>query len=147
MRSKEWGRCILLTQHRRALVPILLYCGGELDLLPDMPAAEKRGHPVTAHEEIAQAVAVVRAICNPYRAAEAHRQPVKRRPANRTRRYPGGRVASGQTLTTVLTAHRLPKGVTWQYQLISFRQPQTGDAHYTLMNMGAAGLAITAAWR
>jgi yecA family protein len=86
LRSKEWGRCILLTEHRRALVPILVYCEGELDLLPDMPAAEKRGHQVTAHKEIAQAVAAARAICNPYRNAEAHRQPVKRHPASRTRR-------------------------------------------------------------
>ena len=40
-RTKEWGECILLTEHRQALVPILVYCEGELDLLPDMPAAEK----------------------------------------------------------------------------------------------------------
>ena len=42
LRSKEWGECILL-EHRQALVPILVYCEGELDLLPDMPAAEKSG--------------------------------------------------------------------------------------------------------
>ncbi|MGA7263502.1 MAG: hypothetical protein WBX30_21785 [Stellaceae bacterium] len=35
--------------------------------------------------EIAHAVAAARAICNPYRAAEARRQPVKRRRANSTR--------------------------------------------------------------
>jgi yecA family protein len=83
LRSTEWGRCILLTQHRQVLVPILVYCEGELDLLPDMPAAEKRRRQATAHAEIAQAVAAVRAICNPYRAAEA-RRPAKRR--SRTRR-------------------------------------------------------------
>jgi yecA family protein len=26
LRSKEWGECILLTEHRQALVPILVYC-------------------------------------------------------------------------------------------------------------------------
>ena len=83
LRSKEWGRCILLTQHRQVLVPILVYCEGELDLLPDMPAVEKRRRQATAHAEIAQAVAAAHAICNPYRAAEAH-QPAKRR--SRTRR-------------------------------------------------------------
>jgi yecA family protein len=80
---KEWGRCILLTEHRQVLVPILVYCEGELDLLPDMPAAEKRRRQATAHAEIAQAVADARNICNPYRAAEA-RQPTKRRRAGRT---------------------------------------------------------------
>jgi hypothetical protein len=83
LRSKEWGRCILLTEHRQVLVPILVYCEGELDLLPDMPAAEKRRRQATAHAEIAQAVADARNICNPYRAAEA-RQPTKRRRAGRT---------------------------------------------------------------
>ncbi len=42
-------------------------------LLPEMPATEKRQRQGTAHEQIAQAVAAVRAICNPYRAAEASR--------------------------------------------------------------------------
>ena len=83
LRSKEWGRCILLTEHRQVLVPILVYCEGELDLLPDMPAAEKRRRQATAHAEIAQAVADARNICNPYRADEA-RQPTKRRRAGRT---------------------------------------------------------------
>jgi hypothetical protein len=50
-----------------------------------MPAAEKRGRQATAHAEIAGAVAAARAICNPYRAAEAHR-PAKRRRVSRTRR-------------------------------------------------------------
>ena len=85
LRSKKWGECILLTEHRQALVPILVYCEGELDLLPDMPAAEKRRRQATAHAEIAHAVVAARAICNPYRAAEARRQPVKRRRANSTR--------------------------------------------------------------
>ena len=84
LRSKEWGECILL-EHRQALVPILVYCEGELDLLPDMPAAEKCRRQATAHAEIAYAVAAARAICNPYRAAEARRQPVKQRRANSTR--------------------------------------------------------------
>jgi yecA family protein len=85
LRSKEWGRCILLTKHRQVLVPILVYCEGELDLLPDMPAAEKHRRQANAHAEIAQAVAAVRNICNPYRAAES-RQPARRRRASRPRR-------------------------------------------------------------
>jgi yecA family protein len=83
LRAKEWGKHILLTEHRQALAPILVYCEGELDLLPDMPATQK--HQATAHSQIAQAVAAARAICNPHRAAEARRQPVKRRRASRTR--------------------------------------------------------------
>jgi len=86
LRAKEWGKLILLTEHRRALVPILVYCEGELDLLPDMPAAEQRRRQATAHAGIAQAVAAARAVCNPYRAAEARRQPTKRRRASRMRR-------------------------------------------------------------
>ena len=81
------GEHVLLTEHRQALVPILLHCEGELDLdlLPDMPAAEQRRRQATAHSEIAQAVAAARAICNPHRAAEARRQPVKQRHASPTR--------------------------------------------------------------
>jgi yecA family protein len=85
LRAKKWGKHILLTEHRQALAPILVYCEGELDLLPDMPATQKRRRQVTAHSEIAQAVATARAICNPHRAAEARRQPVKRRRASRAR--------------------------------------------------------------
>jgi yecA family protein len=85
LRAKEWGKHILLTEHRQALAPILVYCEGELDLLPDMPATQKQTRQATAHSEIAQAVATARAICNPHRAAEARRQPVKRRCASRAR--------------------------------------------------------------
>jgi yecA family protein len=85
LRAKEWGKHILLTEHRQALAPILVYCEGELDLLPDMPATQKRRRQATAHSEIAQAVATARAICNPHRAAGARRQPVKRRRASRAR--------------------------------------------------------------
>jgi yecA family protein len=83
---KEWGEHILLTKHREVLVPILVYCEGELDLLPDMAAAEKRRRQAADHAEIAQAVAAARAICNPYRAAETHRQLAKRHRATRARR-------------------------------------------------------------
>jgi yecA family protein len=86
LRAKEWGTHILLTEHCRALVPILVYCEGELDPLPDMPTAEKHRRQATAHAGIAQAVAAARAVCNPHRAAEARRQPVRRRRASRTRR-------------------------------------------------------------
>jgi yecA family protein len=85
LRAKEWGKHVLLTEHRQALLPILLYCEGELSLLPDMPAAEQRRRQANAHSEIAQAVAAARAICNPHRAVEARRQPAKRRRASRTR--------------------------------------------------------------
>jgi hypothetical protein len=80
------GESILLTNHRQVLIPILVYCEGELDLLPEMTAAEKRRRHATAHEQIAQAVATIRAICNPYRAVEARRQPAKRRRSARMRR-------------------------------------------------------------
>jgi yecA family protein len=83
LRAKEWGKHILLTEHRQVLVPILVCCEGELDLLPDMPPAEKRRHQANAPEKIARAVAAARAICNPYRAAEARRQPAKPRRARR----------------------------------------------------------------
>ena len=85
LRAKEWGKHILLTEHRQALAPILVYCEDEFNLLPDMSAAEQRRRQATAHSEIALAVGAARAICNPHRAAEARRQPVKRRRPNRTR--------------------------------------------------------------
>jgi uncharacterized protein len=86
LRPKEWGESILLTKHRQLLIPILVYCEGELDLLPEITAAEKRRRQATAHQQIAQAVAAARDICNPYRAIEAHRQPAKRRRSARMRR-------------------------------------------------------------
>jgi len=61
------------------LIPILIYCEGDLDLMPDMPAAEKRQRQATAHQQIAGAVAAARAVCNPYRAAEPAPQPRRRR--------------------------------------------------------------------
>jgi yecA family protein len=85
LRSAEWAKCILLTKHRQLLIPILVYCEGNLDLLPEMPTAEKRQRQVTAHEQIAQAVAATRAICNPYRAAEPINRPRKRRRTTRCR--------------------------------------------------------------
>jgi hypothetical protein len=84
LRSEEWGKRILLTKHRQVLTPILVYCKGSLDLLPEMPTAEKRQRQATAHEQIAQAVAATRAICNPYRSAEPARQPRRRRRAIRS---------------------------------------------------------------
>jgi len=85
LRSEEWGKRILLTKHRQVLTPILVYCEGNLDLLPEMPTAEKRQRQATAHEQIAQAVASTRAICNPYRAAETTHRPGRRRRATRSR--------------------------------------------------------------
>jgi len=86
LRPKQWGESILSTKHRQVLIPILVYCEGALDLLPDMTAAEKHRRQATAHKQIAQAVASARDICNPYRAAEARRQPAKRRRSTRPRR-------------------------------------------------------------
>jgi len=85
LRSEEWGKRILLTQHRQVLTPILVYCEGNLDLVPEMPAAEKRQRQATAHQQIAGAVAAARAVCNPYRAAEPARQPGRRSRATRSR--------------------------------------------------------------
>jgi yecA family protein len=85
LRSEEWVKRILLTQHRQVLTPILVYCEGNLDLLPEMPAAEKRQRQATAHQQIAGAVAAARAVCNPYRAAEPTRQPRRRRHVTRSR--------------------------------------------------------------
>jgi yecA family protein len=86
LRSEEWGKRILLTKHRDVLTPILVYCDPSIDLLPDMPAAEKRRWQATAHTQIAQAVVVARSICNPYRAAEARQQPGHSRRSARKRR-------------------------------------------------------------
>ena len=86
LRSEAWGKRILLTKHREVLIPILVCCEGELDLLPEMPATEKCRRQATAHEQIAQTVVAARAICNPYRAAEARQQPARiRRPARKRR--------------------------------------------------------------
>jgi yecA family protein len=85
LRSKEWGTHILLTKHLTLLIPILIYCEGELDLLPEMPVTESRRRQATEHQQIAQAVAAARDICNPHRAVETSR-PVKRRRSPRTRR-------------------------------------------------------------
>jgi hypothetical protein len=51
-----------------------------------MTTTEKYRRQVKAHEQIGQAVAAVRAICNPYRAAEARRQPTRSRRSARQRR-------------------------------------------------------------
>src|SRR5215211_2235016 len=62
LRPKQWGECILLTKDREVLVPILVYCEGELDLLPDMTTTEKYRRQVSAHQQIGQAVTAARAI-------------------------------------------------------------------------------------
>jgi yecA family protein len=87
LRRREWAERILLTKHCDVLIPILVYCEGELDLLPAMPLLEKQQQrQATAYQQIAQAVAAARAICNPHRAAEARRQPGNRRRSSRNRR-------------------------------------------------------------
>ena len=84
LRPDEWGECILLTKHRTLLTPIFVYAGPTgVDFLPDMPASEKQRRQASAHKQIAGAVAALRTICNPYRAAEAHRTSPKTRRARR----------------------------------------------------------------
>ena len=86
LRSQQWAESILLTGHRGLLAPILVYHDPGDALLPDMPPAEKRRRRATAYHEIPQAVAAIRAICNPHRAAEARDQPNRRRRTRKTRR-------------------------------------------------------------
>jgi uncharacterized protein len=74
LRSAEWGKHILLTEHRALLAPILVYSPASTDLLPEMSLSEKRRRRASAYEQIAGSVIAVRAICNPYRAAEAASQ-------------------------------------------------------------------------
>jgi yecA family protein len=128
LRSKEWGECILLTEHRQALVPILVYCEGELDLLPDMPAAEKRRRQATAHAEIAHAVVAARAIATPIAPPKRAGNPSNDAAPTARASSPGGRVASGQALQTVLTAHRLPK-----------------DTHRRIINNSCSSISTTSA--
>ena len=83
LRPKEWGESILLTKHRQLLIPILVYCEGELDLLPEITAAEKRRRQATAHQQIAQAVAAARDICNPLYVAACSARTISRRAARK----------------------------------------------------------------
>jgi hypothetical protein len=59
-----------MTEHRGLLTPILVYHDLGDGLLPDMPPAEKLGRRATAYQQIPQAVAAIRAVCNPHRAAD-----------------------------------------------------------------------------
>jgi hypothetical protein len=86
LRSEAWGAAIVPTEHRRLLTPILVHHDLGAGLLLDMPAAERDRHRATAYREIPQAVAALRAICNPYRAAEAQRETRPPRRSQRTRR-------------------------------------------------------------
>jgi hypothetical protein len=86
LRPAEWGKHILLTGHRALLTPILVYGPASTDLLPEVATPEKRRRQAAAHEQIVGAIIAVRAICNPHRAAEAHRQPGKTRPSFRATR-------------------------------------------------------------
>jgi yecA family protein len=112
LRAKEWGKSILLTEHRQVLAPILVYCEGELDLLPDMPATKKRRRQATAHSDIAQAVAAARAICNPHRrrgpSATGQTRPRQPHAPVAGTRCP----AAGQAAPPVLAAHRLRQSST-----------------------------------
>jgi yecA family protein len=86
-RSDEWGVCILFTKNRALLTPILVYADpAGVDFLPDMPLSEKRIRQASAYQQIAGAVAAVRTVCNPFRAAEANRTSTKSNRPRRARR-------------------------------------------------------------
>jgi hypothetical protein len=87
LRPNEWGECMLLTKHPALLTAILVYADAiGVDLLPNMPASEKQRHQASADRRIAGAVAAVRTICNPLRAAEANRTSAKTRRTRGARR-------------------------------------------------------------
>jgi yecA family protein len=86
LRSVEWANHVLLTKHRALLTPILVYSDATTDLLPEMSEPEKRRHHVTAYQQIAGAVAAVRAICSAHRTAEANRTPPEPRRSTGRRR-------------------------------------------------------------
>ena len=67
--QEAWATSILLTLHRSLLVPILIHheLGGRL--IPDMPPTQPP--PTDSYHQIPGAVAAIRRICNPHRAAEA----------------------------------------------------------------------------
>lgn len=74
-----------MTEHRSLLTPILIYHDLGDALLPGMPSADKLRRRATAYHQIPQAVAAIRAVCNPHRAAEDTPRPrkLRRRPRNR----------------------------------------------------------------
>jgi yecA family protein len=78
LRPEAWGSTIILTEHRRLLTLIALYDLGNR-LLPDMPEAERQRRRPSAYHDIPNAVAAIRALCTPFRAAEAQRPPAKPR--------------------------------------------------------------------
>jgi hypothetical protein len=81
--------CIVLTEHRGLLTPILVYHDLDDGFLPHAPPVKKRRRRVTTYQQILQAVAAIRAVCNPHRAVQgvqARSQPKKPRRALRTRR-------------------------------------------------------------
>jgi yecA family protein len=79
LRRQDWTTSILLTPHRHLLVPILVThpVGGEL--LPELRSAEQMQQRAIAWQQIPGAVAEVRRVCNPHRAAQAAVGPVPRR--------------------------------------------------------------------
>lgn len=84
LRGDRWAEVIFLTKHRPLMEPILLYYDVAQDFLFDMPATEKARRKATAPAEIPGAVAAIRAVCNPYRVAEAC-QAEKPKPKRRRR--------------------------------------------------------------
>ena len=86
LRQEQWAASILLTPHRSLLVPILVHheLGGRL--VPDVLSAVPPQRRPDAYHQIPQAVAAIRRICNPRRAAEAEPIPGSARTARRRQR-------------------------------------------------------------
>ena len=83
LRSKEWGECILLTEHRQALVPILVWRASSISCRTCRPRKSAGGKlPPTQRSPMPSSPPALSAtpIAPPKR-----RQPVKRRRANSTR--------------------------------------------------------------
>jgi len=96
LHSKEWEECILLTEHRQALVPILVYCEGELDLLPDMPAAKKCRRQATATQRSPMPSPPPALSATPIAPPKRAGNPSNDAAPTARASSPGGRVASGQ---------------------------------------------------
>jgi uncharacterized protein len=85
LRPDSWRSAILGTPNRKLMAPILACSELGAELLTDIPAVERRRIAATAHRDIGPAVAAIRAVCNPHRAAEMQAPPARspRRPRKR----------------------------------------------------------------
>lgn len=71
LRGNRWAEIVFMTKHRPLMEPILLCSSDGPDFLFNMPAAERARKRPDAPTKIPAAVAALRNVCNPYRAAEA----------------------------------------------------------------------------